>query len=332
MLSMLRLYRPCATVIHRQFQYRSGITSLPDAGPASPLASTRSNRVTLGISITLLGGFCFAIQDSGVKWLSAELAVVQILFVRSLIGIAMLWASQPLTGERIRMRVQRPWLLLFRSAVNVLSWLLFFTGLKYLPLATAVALFFSFPLFLTLLSVPLLGEAVGLRRVAAIVVGFIGVLFITNPVAGIEWPMLLMLGAAFGWSLVATATRVLGETENTSTVLFYTLLGFALTMWLPQFWLWQSLDWYAFGLITGIAFFGVIAQFCLTKAYAIATPSLIAPFEYSALIFSAILGYLLWGDIPGIYAIVGAGLIVFSGLYIIHREAVVARQGRTESG
>ena len=304
---------------------------MPDAGPASSAPVERSNRVTLGISITLLGGFCFAIQDSGVKWLSAEMAVVQILFVRSLIGLAMLWASQPLTRERIRLRVQRPWLLFFRSAINVLSWLLFFTGLKYLPLATAVALFFSFPLFLALLSVPLLGETVGIRRIIAIAVGFVGVLFITNPVAGIEWPMLLMLGAAFGWSLVATATRVLGETENTSTVLFYTLLGFALTMWLPQLWLWQSLDGYSFGLITGIAFFGVIAQFCLTKAYAIATPSLIAPFEYSALIFSAMLGYLIWGDIPGINAIVGAGLIVFSGLYIIHREAVAARRARRDA-
>ncbi len=329
---MLRLYRARATVIHRHIRNNRESRTLPDAGPASSVTPARSNRVTLGISITLLGGFCFAIQDSGVKWLSAELAVVQILFVRSLIGIAMLWASQPLTGERIRLRVQRPWLLLFRSGINVLSWLLFFTGLQYLPLATAVALFFSFPLFLTLLSVPLLGEAVGLRRVAAIVVGFVGVLFITNPAAGIEWPMLLMLGAAFGWSLVATATRVLGETENTSTVLFYTLLCFALTMWLPQFWLWQSPGWYGFGMITGIAFFGVIAQFCLTKAYAIAAPSLIAPFEYSALIFSAILGYWLWGDIPGIYAIIGAGLIVFSGLYIIHREALIARRARREAG
>ena len=257
--------------------------------------------------------------------------MVQILFVRSLIGMAFLLASTPLTGERIRLRVQRPWLMLFRSAVNVISWLLFFTGLKYLPLATAVALFFSFPLFLAILSVPLLGEKVGLRRALAIAIGFVGVLFITNPVAGIEWPTLLMLGAAFGWSLVATATRVLGETENTSTVLFYTLFGFALSMCLPQFWLWQPIDAHSLALIAGVAFFGVIAQFCLTKAYAIATPSLIAPFEYSALIFSAALGYLIWEDIPGTHAIVGAGLIVASGLYIIHREAMVARRARKQA-
>lgn len=119
--------------------------------------------------------------------------------------------------------------------------------------------------------------------------------------AGIERPMLLMLGAAIGWALVANATRILGETENTSTLLFYTLLGFA-----------------------------VIAQFCLTRAYAIAAPSLIAPFEYTALIWAVAIGYLLWGDIPDVPAMIGALLIVASGLYIIHREAMLHRKQRSK--
>ncbi|MCP4431708.1 MAG: DMT family transporter [Gammaproteobacteria bacterium] len=287
--------------------------------------SLRSNRAGLGISITILGGLCFSIQDSGIKWLSAEIAVVQILFIRSLFGMLFLSASTNLSGERIILRVQRPWLLLTRTSINILSWILFFSGLKYLPLATAVALFFSFPLFLAITSVPILGEKVGIRRTLAIVVGFIGVLFITNPASGIEWPMLLMLGAAFGWALVANATRILGETESTSTLLFHTLLGFALTMLIPQFWIWQSIDSYTLSILAGVAFFGVIAQFCLTKAYAIASPSLIAPFEYTALIWSAIFGYLIWGDFPDIYASIGAGLIVASGLYIIHRETITNR-------
>lgn len=199
------------------------------ASPASA-ESLRPNRATLGITITVFGGLCFSFQDAGIKWLSVEVAVLQVLFLRSLFGIAFLSASTLFSGEHITFRVQRPWLLLTRTVINLLSWILFFSGLKYLPLATAIALFFSFPIFLAIFSVPLLGEKVGLRRSLAIVVGFIGVLFITNPVAGIEWPMLLMLGAAIGWALVANATRILGETENTSTLLFYTLLGFAVTM------------------------------------------------------------------------------------------------------
>jgi len=132
----------------------------------------------------------------------------------------------------------------------------------------------------------------------------------------------MMLGAALGWAIVASLTRILGESENTTTLLFYTLLGFAVLLALPQFWLWHSIELDAYLMIVGIAFFGVIAQFAVTKAYAIASPSLIAPFEYTALIWSAIIGYLVWSDIPDIYAIFGAFLIIASGVYIIHREAI----------
>ena len=295
--------------------------SAPPLNPISP----RSNRVTLGIVMTIIGGLCFSIQDAGIKWLTAEVAVLQIMFLRSLFGMAFLGASTLATGERISRRIKRPGLLLTRTVINILSWIFFFFGLKYLPLATAVALFFSFPLFLAITSVPILGETVGLRRSLGIIAGFIGVLFITNPTAGIEWPMLMMLAAALGWAIVANITRILGETENTSTILFYTLFGLAVVLAIPQFWIWHPIDGGTVGLIAGAAFFGVIAQFCLTKAYSIASPSLIAPFEYTALIWSATLGFLIWGDVPDRYGMIGAALIVGSGLYVIHRERIVNR-------
>lgn len=282
----------------------------------------RADRASLGISITVIGGLCFAIQDAGIKWLTAEIAVLQVLFLRSLFGIVFLSASTFFTGERISLQVDRPWLLATRTGINILSWVLFFYGLKYLPLATAVALFFSFPLFLAIISVPLLGETVGIRRILAIIVGFIGVLLITNPAAGFSIPVLLMLGAALGWAIVAGLTRILGEKENTSTMLFYTLAGFVIVLLVPQYWIWSAVELNDYLLITGVAFFGVIAQFAVTKAYTIASPSLIAPFEYTALIWSAGLGYLVWNDIPDAYAISGAVLIIGSGVYIIHRETL----------
>jgi drug/metabolite transporter (DMT)-like permease len=284
--------------------------------------SIRVDRASLGISITVIGGLCFAIQDAGIKWLTAEVAVLQVLFLRSLFGIVFLGASTLFSGERISLKVDRPWLLATRTAINILCWVLFFYGLKYLPLATAVALFFSFPLFLTILSVPMLGETVGIRRILAIIVGFIGVLLITNPATGLSIPALLMLGAAFGWAIAASLTRILGEKENTTTLLFYTLLGFIVILLIPQYWVWGALELDDYLLVTGVAFFGVIAQFAVTKAYTIASPSLIAPFEYTALIWSALLGYLLWNDIPDAYAISGAVLILGSGIYIIHRETL----------
>ena len=286
----------------------------------------RSDRAAFGISITVLGGLCFSIQDAGIKWLSAEIAVLQILFIRSLFGLVFLSASTTLSGESISLRVHRPWLLALRSGLNILSWVLFFTSLKYLPLATAVALFFSFPLFLASISVPILGAKVGSRRVLAIVVGFVGVLLITNPADGLSLPALMMLGAALGWALVASLTRILGERENTTTILFYTLLGFAVLLAVPQYFMWRSPSLEQYLLIFGVAFFGVIAQFAVTKAYAIASPSLIAPFEYTALIWSALLGYLIWNDVPDALAISGALLIIGSGIYIIHREALNAAE------
>ncbi len=272
--------------------------------------------------MTVIGGLCFAIQDAGIKWLTAEVAVLQVLFLRSLFGLVFLSASTVISGERISLKVDRPWLLALRSGVNILSWVLFFFGLKYLPLATAVALFFSFPLFLAVISVPLLGEKVGIRRILAIIVGFIGVLLITNPSAGVSVPALLMLGAALGWAIVASLTRILGEKANTSTMLFYTLVGFVVILLLPQYWVWSALELDEYLLVTAVALFGVIAQFAVTKAYAIASPSLIAPFEYTALIWSAALGYLVWGDIADAFAVTGAVLIIGSGVYIIHRETI----------
>lgn len=290
----------------------------------SPVAtnSIRINQAGLGISITVVGGLCFSIQDAGIKWLTADIAVLQVLFLRSLFGLGFLSASTLVSGEKISLMVNRPWLLLMRTAINILSWILFFYGLKYLPLATAVALFFSFPLFLAIISVPMLGEKVGIRRTLAIIVGFVGVLLITNPVSGFSLPVLLMLGAALGWALVAGLTRILGETENTSTMLFYTLVGFIIMLAVPQFWIWRMLSLEDYLLIIAVAFFGVVAQFSVTKAYTIASPSLIAPFEYTALIWSAVLGYLLWSDIPDVFAIAGAALIIGSGVYVIHRETI----------
>ena len=290
----------------------------------------RINRASLGISITVLGGLCFSIQDAGIKWLTADIAVLQVLFLRSLFGLGFLSTSTLFTGEKISLSVHRPWLLLVRTIINILSWILFFFGLKYLPLATAVALFFSFPLFLAIISVPLLGEKVGIRRTLAIVVGFVGVLFITNPASGFSLPVLLMLGAAMGWALVAGLTRILGEKENTSTLLFYTLVAFVVLLAIPQYWVWRRLGLDDYLLVTAVAFFGVIAQFAVTKAYTIASPSLIAPFEYTALIWSAALGYLLWADFPDAYAIAGAALIIGSGVYVIHRETIQRRRDRIQ--
>ncbi len=274
-----------------------------------------------GIGLALIAAFTFVLQDAGIKWLTTDVGVLQILFLRSLAGLAIIVAWIAATGQALTWRVTQPGLMMLRTVINIVSWCCFFTGLKFLPLATATALFFAFPIFLTALSVPLLGEHVGWRRWIAVVVGFGGVVVMTNPGGGIEWSMLLMLAAAVGWALTAIATRKLSRTESTMTVLFYTLLGFVVVMAVPQVYVWEPVGPGQYGLVAIVALFGVIAQFTIIKAYGVAPPVLVAPFEYTGLVWAALLGYLVWGDVPATGKIVGAIIIVASGIYIVHREA-----------
>ena len=285
-----------------------------------------NKQILVAIVMVLFGAVLFVIQDSGIKWLTVELAVLQIIFIRSLFGIVFLYSGTKLFRARMDLKIHEPKLLFFRTFVNVVSWCLFFTGLKYLELATATALFFSFPLFLTALSVPVLREQVGLKRWSAVVVGFLGVVLMTKPGGGFQWPMLYMLAAAFGWALVALATRRLGEKQSAQSILFYTLLGFASTMWIPQLWIWEPVSTESLALVAFVALFGVSAQFLITKAYTIANPAITSPFEYSGLDWAALFGFMIWGDIPDLASIAGGLLIVGSGIFILYREYKLSRQ------
>ncbi len=127
--------------------------------------------------------------------------------------------------------------MLARTLAGVVGRYCFFSGLKYLPITTVDVLFFTFPLFLTTLSGLLLGERVGLRRWEAVIAGFCGVLLIMRPGAELDWAMLLIFWAAFAWALVAALTLKLGQTESSSTMVFYALVGFTIVAAIPQYWI-----------------------------------------------------------------------------------------------
>ena len=283
--------------------------------------SGAANSALAGIVCAVAASFLFVLQDAGVKWLTAELVVLQILFLRSAVGLGYCAAALAVKSNRAALRVRQKKLMVARSVINVGAWLMFFTGLQYVDLGTALALFFTFPIFMTALSVPLLGEPVGPRRWAAVLVGFIGAMIMLDPRGGIDWPYILMISAAGCWSVVAIMTRKLAATEQPFGILFYTLASFVVMSIVPQFWVWQAPEPETWGLIVLIALFGVSAQFLIITAYAKASPATVAPFEYSALIWAALIGYLLWGDIPSETAAIGAIIIAASGLYIVHREA-----------
>ena len=295
-----------------------------------------TNPGRFAVFITLLGSFCFIVQDSAMKWLSDDLAVLQTIFVRSLfaLGFLVLWAV--VTRTPLSLKSSRPGLVMARTLLNILSWVFFFTGLKYLPLATATALFFSFPIYLTAMSIIFLGEQVGIRRWVAMLIGFCGVILMTRPGSDFHWGALFMLGAAMGWASVAILTRKLADTKydskmaeqpanqemNEASILLHTLLGFCITLALVQPWVWQPISQINWWLLVVAGFFGVIAQGALVKAYSIASPSLVAPIEYSGLVWAAIFGFVLWQDVPDGMSVMGAILIVASNIYILKREAL----------
>ena len=195
----------------------------------------------------------------------------------------------------------------------------FFYGLKYLPLATATAIFFSFPIYLTALSIPLLGEKVGIRRSLAMLVGFAGVVLMTKPGGEFQWAALLMVCAAIGWAITAIITRKLSDHNSASDMTYHGLMGFVVIFTIPQFWLWQPIDLQSIGIIAVAAFFGLVAQLSLAKAYSIASPSIIAPFEYTGLIWAAMFGIVIFGDTIDGIVVCGALLIVASNIYIVRR-------------
>jgi drug/metabolite transporter (DMT)-like permease len=213
-----------------------------------------------------------------------------------------------------------------------------FFALTVLPLAEQTALTYTTPLFVTLLSIPLLGEKVGIHRWSAVILGFVGIMVIAlgqGAFQGGSWPeRAVMIGMAVAvsqgvWSALTTLlVRNLSATESSTTiVLWQSLLMTAFTaVALPFFWTtpnaWELLILILVGLVGGVA------QVMLTEAYASAQVSSLGPYSYTSILWSVGLGWLIWGDMPTIATIIGAVLIVLSGLYILHRELLRGRMKR----
>lgn len=291
----------------------------------------------------------FVVMDAVIKAVSDTMPTGEIVFFRNLfafVPILLFMARRKIGGSGgISLRSRDPLGHVLRGAFGVAAIFCYFLSYKLLPLSEAVALGLSIPIFLTLLSIPLLGEAVGLRRWAACIVGFAGVLVMTRPgilLGGGEWraATLLPVAGALFYALAMISVRRLTATEHSGTIVFYFTL-FATcaalataplgVLWPdlgPDFrWVWPApADWpcaIAIGLLGGAA------QILLTLAYRNAPASLVAPFEYMALIYAFLLGFAVFDERPDRWLLLGGVLVVGSGLYILHREAMKARGGLT---
>ena len=273
----------------------------------------------------LLTVVLFVAMDTVAKHLTALYPVPQVVWSRFvfhtlLIGI---WL---LPRMRLIMVTRRPGLQFLRSTLLLTTTVLFFTGLQVLPMAESAAMLQVGPLIITALSVPLLGEQVGIRRWAGVIAGFAGALLIIRPGSGaMQLAILLPLAAAASNALYQITTRILSRSESTFTILFYTpLIGALLTSAaVPMFWVAPDAEGWAMMALLGLI--GGLSHFTLIKAFTAAPAATVAPFGYTALIWATLSGVVFFDQFPDVWTIVGTLVIAGSGLYILHREHVRKR-------
>ncbi|UEM02872.1 DMT family transporter [Skermanella rosea] len=274
-----------------------------------------------GIGLLTLALVAFAVMDVLIKWLSASYGTFQIVFFRSVFGLLPLCVLVATSGGIRLLRTSRPGGHVLRSLVGASALVCFFYAFKHMPLADVYAIHFAGPLFLTALSGPMLGEHVGWRRWSAVGVGFLGVVVMLQPGSGMFTPVALvpLLGAVF-YAFAMIFVRKLSRTEtNAAIVCYFTLTGVAVGA-IGMAADWRTPDLPGFGLLAAVGILGGVAQIMMTQAFRSAPAAVLAPFEYTAMIWAVLFGYLVFADVPTSAVITGALIVSASGLYILHRE------------
>ena len=297
----------------------------------SESAGAEGYRRLVGIGLMIAAFAIFAMLNATAKYLVVSLGLGLVVFGRyafSLIFVAIwVWqqggASLLVTGHG-PLQVLRGLLLITSTGAN-------FAALAYLQLAQTAAISFSNPLWVCALSPLLLGERVGPRRWVAVVIGFIGVLVIIRPgTVSFHWAMLLALASALATALYQIATRKVGADDRAITSLFYASLvgSVAAAPAAPIGWVMPDLG--QWGLLALMGLYGMVGHHMLTQAHRMAPAPVLAPFVYSQIVWMAIIGFVVFGDVPDTWTVVGASVVVASGLYVFYREQQVHKASGDE--
>jgi len=310
------------------------------------------NRAGPAIAFVLFGVLCISLNDMLIKQLSSGYPLHQIVLFRSLIAMLVSSVFLHFEGGWAALRTDQPMLHVARGVLVVIANMSYFLALAVLPLADATALFFAAPLFITLLSIPLLGEKVGPLRMVAVIVGFIGVVIMQRPWAPTESldasriVLLLPVLAALAYALNQLMTRRLGLKAPASTLAIYIQATFlvvsiafylvagdgrfaaqttnASLQFLLRAWVWPApQDW---TVLIGMGLNGGLIGYCLSQAHRLADAATVAPFEYVGLPLAVFWGLFIFGDLPTWEVWSGIVLILSSGLFVFFRERAKARR------
>ena len=280
----------------------------------------KGNNIVLGILFMTFAMLCLSVNDVLVKGLSKAYPIWEVIFFRALSGVIISVVLIIFFGWKT-LKTEKPLGHLTRAFSSVACVVFYFFGLKYLMLSENVAIVHSAPILATLLAAPFLGEKLGLHRIAAVALGFLGVLVIVKPGSDLfKFESLFPLAAAFFMAVSYLATRFLMSTESSVAIIFYYSLALLITslIFFPNHFVIPSL----FNLIPlmGLGVMGSLGHYFMAQAAKSAEVIVITPFEYTSFIFLGIMGYYFYNEVPSTSVFIGMFLIILSGIYIVYRE------------
>ena len=293
-------------------------------GMSIPIQPAHAPRPWRAIVLMLLCVGVFSLMDAGLKTLSTRYPPFQVAALRGASSLPWLLAWALATAGMAPLLRVRWSLHLLRGGLGIAMMGAFVYALRTLPLSTAYSIFFVAPLLITALSVPFLGERVGPRRWIAIAFGLVGVLVVLRPTTQGMFTAagLAVLLAALGYAVSAITVRVLARTDSTQAMVVWLMLLMALGAGLLAIPQWAPIRAADGWLIVGIGIAGAFGQYAITEAFRLGEASLLAPLEYTALVWGVLLDATLWGVLPDAVTWAGAAIIITSGLYLLRRERV----------
>ncbi|MEJ8474822.1 DMT family transporter [Roseibium algae] len=284
--------------------------------------TTQSNSPAMGLGIAFLGFAFYATHDAITKHLGADYSVFQIIF------FAMLFAFLPMSviiladKKTDNFRPRHPWLVFGRSCLSIIALSCGFYAFTVLPLAEVYSLLFAAPLLITVFSIPILGEVVRMQRWAAVVVGLIGVLIVLRPGAtDLTLGHAAALMSACASALASVVVRKIGAEERSAVLILYPMLLAMLVMGgtLPS--VYKPMELSHLALMAGLGFLSVLAQLCIIAGYRSAPAAVIAPMQYSQILWATAFGFLFFQESPDIYVGIGSSVIIASGIFVVWRES-----------
>ena len=261
-------------------------------------------------------------NDAFMKWVATDYPVGQTLFMRGLFAYVPIFILIYRAGGLSELRVNSVGGQVLRAVITVTSTFSFIYGLTLMPFADAIAIALSSPLIVTALAALVLKEPVGWRRWMGVLIGFVGVLIMVRPGGeAVKWVALFPLAGVIGGALRDVLTRRMTQSETSVSMLFYTVsaVTFIGLLTLPFGWITpQPMD-ILYLALAGFMLGG--AQFFLIETFRYAPISVVAPFKYTNMLWAVVIGYFVWGELPDVWVISGASLVIISGLYVLNREA-----------